>query len=170
MSFIFVLGVLVIVHEFGHFIVARMLGIRAEKFSIGFGPVIFGKKIGSTEFVVSLLPLGGFVKLAGEIPEETTGAVDEFQAKPLWQRTAVVLAGPAMNALLAYLLFVVVFFTGQPMLTSKVGKVLENTPAAAAGMREGDQIFEVSGRPVALWDEVLAAVRDKKSGLMLKVR
>ena len=155
LSFIFVLGVLVVIHEFGHFIVARMVGIRAEKFSIGFGPVLFSRKMGGTDFVISLLPLGGFVKLSGESPEEATGAADEFQGKALWQRLAVVLAGPFMNALLAYVLFVAVFITGQPTLVSKIGKVLADTPAASAGLKEGDRILSVNGAAVSTWDEVL---------------
>src|SRR5437879_4108170 len=92
--FLFVLSVLVIVHEFGHFIVAKLVGIRVEKFSIGFGPMIFGKKFGETEFCVSLLPLGGFVKMAGENPHESKGHKWEFNSKPLFQKFAVVLAGP----------------------------------------------------------------------------
>ena len=169
LSFVLVLGVLVIVHEFGHYIVACMVGIRAEKFSIGFGPVIFGKKIGGTEFVVSLLPLGGFVKLSGESPEEATGAPGEFQGKALWQRLAVVLAGPFMNALLAYVLFVVVFVSGQPTLISKVGKVLANTPAASAGLTEGDRILSVNGIAVTTWDEVLVQVHADRPQMVLSV-
>lgn len=169
LSFIFVLGVLVVVHEFGHFIVARLVGIRAEKFSIGFGPKIFARKIGQTEFIVSLLPLGGFVKLAGESPEEAKGEADEFQAKPLWQRIAVVLAGPAMNALLAYVLFVFVFLIGQPTLTSKIGKVLADTPAQAAGIVEGDRIITVNGVEVSTWDQVLEQVHVQTGELRLSV-
>ncbi len=169
LSFIFVLGVLVIMHEFGHYIVARMVGIRAEKFSIGFGPVLFSRKIGETEFVVSLLPLGGFVKLSGESPEEATGASGEFQGKALWQRLAVVLAGPAMNALLAYVLFVVVFVTGQPTLVSKIGKVLAETPAAKAGLKEGDRINSVNGKAVSTWDELLREVQFSPAETVLSV-
>jgi len=169
LSFIFVLGVLVVVHEFGHFLVARLVGIRAEKFSIGFGPVILSKKLGETEFVVSLLPLGGYVKLAGESPEEAKGEKWEFASKSLWQRTAVVLAGPLMNALLAYLLFVVVFVAGQPMAVSKIGRVLEGTPAAAAGLLEGDHILAVNGAPVTTWDEVLKGVHASTADVALSI-
>lgn len=169
LSFLFVLGVLVIVHEFGHFLAARAVGIRAEKFSIGFGPVIVSKKIGATEFIVSLLPLGGFVKLAGESPEEARGEKDEFSAKPLWQRLTVVLAGPLMNALLAYVLFAAVFLSGQPTLVSKIGKVLEGTPAASAGLREGDRILSVNGAPVSTWDEVLENVHKASGEVTLSI-
>ena len=169
LSFILVLGVLVVIHEFGHFIVARMVGIRAEKFSVGFGPVLFSRKMWGTEFVVSLLPLGGFVKLSGESPEEATGAADEFQGKALWQRLAVVLAGPVMNALLAYVLFVAVFVTGQPTLVSKIGKVLEDTPAAKAGLKEGDRILSVNGVAVSTWDAVLREVQAERTETLLSV-
>jgi regulator of sigma E protease len=168
-SFVFVLGVLVVIHEFGHFLMARAVGIRADKFSIGFGPVIFGKKFGDTEFVVSLLPLGGFVKLAGESPEEAKGGKDEFQGRPLWQRAAVVLAGPLMNALLAYVLFALVFLTGQPMLVAKIGKVLPDTPAAAAQLMENDRILAVNGTAVATWDEVLERVRERAERTQLSI-
>ena len=103
--FTFVLSVLVVVHEFGHFIVAKWVGIRVEKFSIGFGPVLFGRKFGETDFVFSALPLGGFVKMAGESPEDAQGHAWEFNSKPLLQKFAVVFAGPFMNAFLAFVLF-----------------------------------------------------------------
>lgn len=156
--FIFVLSVLIVVHEFGHFIVAKWTGVRVEKFSIGFGPVIFGRKFGETEFCVSLLPLGGFVKLAGESPEEVKGEPWEFNSKALWQKLLIVLAGPVMNAVLAFVLFWAIFIVGQPTLTTKIGRVLEGTPAQQAGLREGDRVLAVNGATVRLWEEVLAAV------------
>lgn len=167
--FSFVLGVLVIVHEFGHFLVARLCGIRVEKFSIGFGPMIFGKKIGETEFCVSLLPLGGFVKLAGENPEESKGAAWEFNSKSLTQRFAVVLAGPFMNAFLAFVLFFIIFWAGQPVLTATVGKVLEGTPAAKAGVLEGDRVLAVNGKSVKYWEDVLTEVRHNSQTLVFRV-
>ena len=158
LTFLFVLSVLVIVHEFGHFLVAKLVGIRVERFSIGFGPVVFGKKVGETEFVFSLLPLGGFVKMAGEDPNEAEGKEWEFNSKPLFQKFAVVLAGPLMNAVLAFVLFSAVFMIGQPTLTTRIGKVLEGTPAHAAGILEGDRITAVNGVKVALWEELLKEV------------
>ncbi len=169
LSFILVLGALVVIHEFGHYIVARLVGIRAEKFSIGFGPVIFGKKIGDTEFCVSILPLGGFVKLAGESPEEAKGAAWEFQSKSLLSRAAVVLAGPFMNALLAYVIFFFILLVGQPSLTSRIGKVLPDAPAAKAGFLENDKILEVDGKPVSIWEDVLKEVRQKKDSYKVRV-
>lgn len=157
--FLLVLSVLVVVHEFGHFIVARFVGIRVEKFSIGFGPVIFGKKFGDTDFCFSILPLGGFVKLAGENPEEATGKEWEFNSKTLGRKLAVVLAGPVMNAFLAFVFFSFVFLVGNPTLTNKIGRVLEDSPAQAAGLLEGDRIVSIGGEKVSTWEELLKAIR-----------
>lgn len=157
------------IHEFGHFIVAKMLGIRAEKFSIGFGPILFKKQIGETEFCVSLLPLGGFVKLSGESPEEAKGDAWEFQSKPLAHRVAVVLAGPLMNALLAYVLFVFIFLSGQPTLTARIGKILPDMPAAKAGLLENDKVLSVNGTAVSTWEEVLKEVRTEKETIRVQV-
>ena len=165
----FVLGVLVIVHEYGHFIVARWCGIRVEKFSIGFGPVIFSKKSSQTEYCVSLLPLGGFVKLAGESPEESRGEAWEFNAKPLAQRAAVVLAGPFMNAALAFVLFFFIFLVGQPTLLARIGKVIPDMPAALAGIREGDRVLSVNGRTVGLWEDVLREVHKNDETVVFRV-
>lgn len=167
--FLAVLSVLVVVHEFGHYIVARLVGIRVEKFSIGFGPVLFGKKIGDTEYCFSLLPLGGFVKMAGESPEEASGAAWEFNSKSLLQKFAVVFAGPFMNALLALILFSVIFLVGQPTMTSKIGKVLDGTPAKAAGILEGDKVIEVDGKKVGLWEDVLKEIHASQGAMTLKI-
>jgi regulator of sigma E protease len=167
--FILVLSVLVVVHEFGHYIVARLVGVRVEKFSIGFGPVIFGKKFGDTEYCVSLLPLGGFVKLAGESPEESKGASWEFNSKTLMQKFMVVFAGPLMNALLAFVIFTAIFLFGQPTLTTKIGKVMDGTPAHSAGIREGDKVLAVDGKSVALWTDILEIVQKSQSKLVFTI-
>ncbi len=167
--FVFVLGVLVIVHEFGHFIVAKWIGVRVEKFSIGFGPMIFGRKFGETEFCVSLLPLGGFVKLAGESAEEAKGMAWEFNSKSLWQKFSIVFAGPLMNAFLAFVIFSVIFMVGQPTLTTKIGKVMENTPAKTAGLLEGDRIAAMNGEKVSLWEDVLKVVHKGENEITFTV-
>ncbi len=103
--FLIVIGILVFVHEFGHFIMAKRAGVRVEKFSLGMGPKLFGYKKGDTEYMLSALPLGGYVKMAGENPdEEPTGAADEFQSKTVWQRAKIAATGPLTNILLAFLI------------------------------------------------------------------
>ena len=167
--FIFVLSVLVVVHEFGHFIVAKSVGIRVDKFSIGFGPVIYGKKFGETEFCVSLLPLGGFVKLAGESPEESQGAAWEFSSKSLWERLSVVLAGPLMNAFLAFVVFSFIFLIGNPTLGTRIGKVMEEAPAMTAGVLEQDKVLAVNGTPVNLWEDILKSIQKSKDQVIFTV-
>ncbi|MCG3176206.1 MAG: Metalloprotease MmpA [Candidatus Omnitrophica bacterium] len=169
LTFIAVLSVLVVIHEYGHYLMARLAGIRVDKFSIGFGPVLFGRKFGDTEFAFSLLPFGGYVKLAGESPEEAKGKPDEFQSKSSLQKLAVVVAGPLMNALLAFVLFTSVFLIGEPVLTTRIGKVLENTPASMAGLKEGDVIRAVDGQLVSDWEELLERIRATEGRLSLTV-
>lgn len=167
--FLLVLSVLVVVHEFGHFLMAKLAGIRVERFSIGFGPVLFGKTIAGTEFVFSLLPLGGFVKMAGENPGEAEGKEWEFNSKPLIWKFLVVFAGPFMNAFLAAALFSLVFATGQPMLTAKVGKIMDDTPAKAAGLAVGDKILAVNGVSVYYWEDLLKEIRKDSEEIRLTV-
>lgn len=167
--FIFVLGGLVVIHEWGHFIVARLVGIRCERFSVGFGPVILMKKWGETEYCVSLLPLGGFVKLAGESPEDAAGHPWEFNSKKLWQKTVVVLAGPLMNAFLAFVLFSAVFCVGEPSLSTKIGKVLDDSPARSAGLLADDVVKKVDGDAVSEWPELLEAIRRSEGPMVFSV-
>ena len=159
LSFIFVLGILVFVHEFGHFIVARLCGIRVEKFSLGFPPKLISKKVGHTEYILSWIPLGGYVKLAGENPEESTGANPwEFLAQPVWKRSLVIVAGPVMNFLLAIVFFWgILFVSGQhtPNLESTViGQLTPGGPAEKAGLKPGDKILSVNGIQVTNFDQM----------------
>src|SRR5687768_14585189 len=159
-SFLFVLGVLVFVHELGHFLVARWHGVRVHTFSLGFGPKLLKFRRGDTEYCISAVPLGGYVKLAGETVEEArTGAPDEFLSKSKWVRFQVYLAGPIMNILLAIVVLAVVFAQEADIPTYEqaapvIGQVAPDSPAAAAGLRPGDQILSVQGRPVATWDQL----------------
>ncbi len=163
-AFIFVLSVLVFVHELGHFLMARRLGVRVLTFSIGFGPKIIKFTRGDTEYCVSAIPLGGYVKMAGENPEETrTGADDEFMSKTKWERFQVLVMGPVMNLILAVLVMWVVLYQGAevPAFESEppvVGRVVEDSPAEQAGIAVGEQIISVAGRVVATWDELFVAV------------
>jgi regulator of sigma E protease len=173
-AFVVVLGVLILVHEWGHFIVARLSGVGVERFSIGFGPVLWRYRGKQTEYCVSAFPLGGYVKMMGddENPLEggKTGAVDPAQAfntKPLPVRFLIVFAGPAMNAVLAVVIFALVFmFLGRPVVPAMVGRVTEGGPAARAGLAAGDRITAVDGRPVEYWEDVLRAVQDQRGGAL----
>ena len=165
LAFLFVLGVLVFVHELGHFLVARFHGVRVHTFSLGFGPRLFSFRRGDTEYCISVIPLGGYVKLAGEnaLEEEASGssdplASDQFMAKSKWVRFQVYVAGPVMNILLAIVVGAVVLSRGAdvPIYRSGppvIGSVEEGKPAAAAGLRAGDLVVSVDGVPMSTWDE-----------------
>ncbi|MEZ5318836.1 MAG: RIP metalloprotease RseP [Vicinamibacterales bacterium] len=159
LAFLFVLGVLVFVHELGHFLVARWYGVRVITFSLGFGPKIFTVKRGGTEYCVSAVPLGGYVKLAGEtVEEERSGEPDEFLSKSRWIRFQVYLAGPVMNFILAFIVLTASLMGGAdvPVVNSSpvvVGAVTADSPAARAGIQPGDRVLSVDGRDVPTWDD-----------------
>lgn len=163
-TFALVLSILIIVHEWGHFFVAQRLGIRVERFSIGFGPVIGRWQGKDTEFCVSAIPLGGYVKLAGETHAELTGAGWEFNSRPPLQRFGVIAAGPFLNALLAFVLFSIVYWSGYPTPTTEVGSLVEGFPAQKAGVQAGDQITEIDGQKVTNWEELLERIRSHTQG------
>ncbi len=164
LAFLFVLGVLVFVHELGHFLLARRHGVRCLTFSLGFGPKLLQTKRGDTVYCISAIPLGGYVKMAGESPEdEREGKDDEFLSKSKWQRFQILIAGPAMNIILAVVVMTVVLYQGAQIPAYEdqppvVGSVAEDSPAEAAGIRLGDRILSVAGRQVDTWDELVYAV------------
>jgi regulator of sigma E protease len=167
LSFIVVLGILIFVHEFGHFIVARKLGVGVTKFSFGFGPKLFGVRRGETEYLLSAIPLGGYVKMVGEseteeVPPDQLGR--SFSHKPIWVKMAVVAAGPIGNLLFAILVFWVVFLGGVPSLTTKIGEVIEGTPAARAGILKGDLVLRVDGEKVTNWEQLAGRIRTGSPG------
>lgn len=168
-SAIIVIGVLVLVHEFGHFIVARFFNVKVLKFSIGFGPKLFGIKGQETEYLVSAVPLGGYVKLYGEEDEEI---IDErerafcFQ-KPL-KKISIVFAGPLFNFLFAFLVFFIVNSVGYKTVSSKVGEVKEGYPAYVAGIKNGDFIIKIEGKDVKVWEDVSNVIK-ASSGKPLSV-
>ena len=160
--FIITLSILIIVHEFGHFIAAKRLGVRIEKFSLGFGPKIFKKNIGGTDYILSLIPLGGYVKMAGDSLEDFKNKEDEFLSLAPGKRAKIIAAGPLLNYVLAFFCFWVVFFIGYPTLTNKVGELIENFPAKTAGVLAGDKIIMVDTHPVKYWDEISEIIHNKK--------
>jgi regulator of sigma E protease len=167
LRFIVVIGVLILVHELGHFAVARLTGVGVERFSIGFGPVLMRWRGKETEYCLSLIPMGGYVKMMGEenpmeggdaLPYDSAKA---FALKPLWARFLIVFAGPGMNFVLAMVIFTVVFATfGRPVWPAAVGRVAEGSPAAAAGLKTGDVVEDVNGRPVKYWEDLERTLAD----------
>ncbi|HEX4914389.1 MAG TPA: RIP metalloprotease RseP, partial [Vicinamibacterales bacterium] len=158
LAFLFVLGVLVFIHELGHFLLARWNGVRVLTFSLGFGPKILKVQRGDTEYCVSIIPLGGYVKMAGENPEDgPSGKEDEFLSKTKWQRFQVLIMGPLMNLVLALVVMALVLYQGaevpayeqQPVV---VGSVLPDSAAAKAGIQPGDRIVAVDDVPVETWE------------------
>lgn len=169
---IVVLGVLIFVHELGHFLAAKAVDIRVVRFSIGLGPKMFGVTRGETEYVVSWLPLGGYVKMAGMADEEVMGRLEggveeepepsprDFEAKPVWARGLVLSAGVLMNALFAFGAFSVVA-AGQTVVEPVIGEVTDPSPAAEAGIRAGDRIVAVDGEAVRGWRDVVIRIQGR---------
>lgn len=167
LAFVFVLGVLIFVHELGHFLMARRIGVRVITFSLGFGPKVVGFHRGDTEYCISAVPLGGYVKMAGETPDDPrTGKPDEFLSKTKWQRFQVLIMGPVMNILLAVVLMWVVLMQGArvPAFLDRapvVGAVASGSPAERGGIRPGDRIERVAGRAVTTWEQLSIAIGTK---------
>jgi len=193
-NFIIVLGILIFIHELGHFLVAKWMGVKVEKFSLGFGPKLFGRQIGETEYLVSAFPLGGYVKMFGEggfnevemieqddmlassdpAPVETVTLSDadkarSFSHKSIPQRMAIVFAGPLFNMLFAWLLLILLYMTGMPILKATVGDVFPNKPAALAGMQKGDLITAVNGQRVIQWEDFSARMATVTDSVTLTI-
>jgi len=152
-----VLGILVFVHELGHFLAAKACGIRVLAFSLGFGNPVFKKNVGGTEYRISSIPFGGYVKMAGENPEEaTTGAADEFRSKPVWQRMTVAIAGPFFNYITAFFMLWLLFVIGieRPLYMEQmtIGGVEPASSADSAGILAGDSVTAINGKPVENWE------------------
>src|SRR5437667_4492425 len=164
LSFAFVLGVLVFVHELGHFLAAKRVGIRVLKFQLGFNPTILSIRRGETVYGIGALPLGGYVKMAGENPdEERTGRPDEFLSKNKWQRFFVLIMGPTMNLLLAVVLLAIVLYQGADVPAFEdeppiVGVVAAGSPAEKSGIQPGDRIISVADHNVDTWEQFLITI------------
>lgn len=161
--FLIILSIMILVHEFGHFITARRLGIRVEKFSLGFGQKLLSYKKSSTEYCLCLIPFGGYVKLSGDSWQECKGEKHEFLGRKVSDRFKVIVAGPALNYALAYLCFWSVNVVGYPNLTAKVGEVMKGYPAQDAGLLEDDTVISADGKAVKYWQELQDIIRNKKT-------
>lgn len=167
LAVILVLGLLIFFHELGHFIVARLLRIGVPVFSLGFGPKLFGFFHGGTEYRLSAVPLGGYVKLAEENPDDpSAGKVppeESFSLRPPWQRILVVAAGPVFNFVLAFFIYWGLFwFHGQQELLPVIGQVVENSPAEAAGLQPGDRVLVVDGVEITYWRELSEIIQQSE--------
>ena len=164
LAFVFVIGVLVFVHELGHFMAARRIGIRVLTFSVGFGPKLLTTRRGDTEYCVSVIPLGGYVKMAGEnLDDNHTGADDEFMSKSKWERFQVLIMGPVMNVVFAIVVMTFVLYNGTQIpvyqdMPPVVGSVVEDSVAEVVGIQVGDQILSVEGTPTETWSDLFVAV------------
>ena len=164
LSFVLALGILIFVHELGHFLFAKLFGVTVEKFSLGFGPKIFGWKRGETEYLVSAIPLGGYVKMLGEGDEGNVGEADKgrsFAEKSPGQRIGIVAAGPIFNLIFAFFVYSIILMVGVDMLTAKVD-VVKDKPAARAGLVDNDVVKSINGKPVRFWDDVAQAIGESE--------
>lgn len=173
------LGILIFVHEFGHFLFAKLLGVKVLKFSLGFGPKLLGRKFGDTEYLISAVPLGGYVKMLGQSdnPQEEEEEIAEeekvraYNFQPIWKRFLIVFSGPFFNLIFAAFIFVLVFLSGVPVPQPDIGKVEENSPAAAAGLSTGDRVIRIDGKDVASWHDISEAISDNQGKkLLFKVK
>jgi len=161
--FVLILSLLIIVHEFGHFMAAWRAGVRVEEFSLGFGPQLFARKIGETKYSLSLIPLGGYVKMAGDAIGECKGAADEYFSKSPGKRFQIIFCGPLLNYILGFLFFWFILFTGYPTLTAKVGGLIDGYGAQLAGLQVADKIIEINGKKVYYWEDLQSQIQKNKN-------
>ncbi len=160
--FLSVLSILIIVHEWGHFYAARRLGVDVERFSIGFGPKLFSWTSKGTEFMVSAIPLGGYVKMAGDERDQCKGGKNEFFSHRPLHRAVIVAMGPIINFVFAYVCFYMLCVSGLPVLGTTIGKIMQGFPAEAAGLKSGDQVLRINGVDIKSWEELQAVVSRAK--------
>ncbi len=169
--FVLFLGFLIFFHEFGHYSMARLLGIKVLTFSFGFGPRLFGVKLGDTDYRISAIPLGGYVRMLGDDPQELPNPADwdkGFLTAPVWKKSLIALAGPLFSLLLPFLAYMAIYSTRANETASRIGSVLRDGPAWQAGIRPGDRIMKVDGQEVDYWWQLRNAVSGKP-GVHLKV-
>jgi len=165
-ALVIVLGVLIFFHELGHFLVARLLGVGVETFSLGFGPKMIGKKIGITDYRISAVPLGGYVKMVGEQPDADLDPADiplSFTHKNVFKRILIVAAGPFFNILLALIIFYGIFqISGMLILKPSIGEINEGTPAYRTGLKKGDLVVSIDGVKISTWEDMAKMITTSK--------
>jgi regulator of sigma E protease len=167
-----VLSALIFFHELGHYTAARLMGVYVEVFSIGFGKKIFGFRWLETEWRIAAIPLGGYVRMKGQddlAPAETSGESDSYNMKKPWQRIFILVAGPAANFVLAFFLYIFIGLGGPQVLSPVVGSVVENSPAAVAGLKPNDTILKVNGIDVATWKEMADSIKNGNGSVSFMV-
>jgi regulator of sigma E protease len=172
LSAIILLGVIIFVHELGHFLFAKLTGVKVLKFSLGFGPKLIGKTYGDTEYLISAVPLGGYVKMLGEMPGDEMKEEEKqfaFNNQAVWKRFIIVFCGPLFNLLFAAVIFFFTFLNGIPVLVPEIGSVIQGTPAGKAGLIRGDRIVEIDGVAIRQWDEMTEVIH-KNPGKHLDVK
>lgn len=166
MTFLFaiiLLGIIIFIHELGHFLSAKWMGVKVLKFSLGFGPKLAGRKYGDTEYCISSIPLGGYVKMLGEEPGEELKAEEKslaFNYQPVWKRFVIVASGPVFNILFAVIIFFLVFLSGFPVLVPEIGSVMPDSPAEIAKLIKGDRIIGIDGITINQWDEMTTLIHN----------
>ncbi len=169
-ALVIVLGVLIFFHELGHFLVARLLGVGVETFSLGFGPKMIGKKIGITDYRISAIPLGGYVKMVGEQPDADLDPADiplSFTHKHVFKRILIVAAGPFFNILLALVIFYGIFqISGMLILKPSIGEVNEGTPAYRTGLKKGDLVVSIDGVKISSWEDMAKMITTSKGNTL----
>lgn len=169
---IVILGVLILAHELGHFLMAKLLSVKVLEFSLGFGPVMLRKRIGETDFLLSSIPLGGYVKMLGE---ETNDVIEErekhraFATQTILKRAAIIISGPFFNMLLAFLLITFIFTSGMHVYSSEIGTVRANSPAARAGVKAGDIVLRVNGNETRTYEDIIRSIQDNPEKSLLLI-
>jgi regulator of sigma E protease len=167
-----VLSVLIFFHELGHFTAARFFGVQVDVFSIGFGKKLYSKMIGKTQWSISAIPLGGYVKMKGQDDTDPTNISyddDSYNTKKPWQRIIILLAGPFANFLMAFLLYLAISYMGVPKLLAYVGEVGKDTPAYQAGLQKEDKIVQINGNNILYWENIGKHINDSKDDITLIV-
>jgi regulator of sigma E protease len=169
LSAIILLGIIIFVHELGHFLFAKLMGVRVLKFSLGFGPKLIGKKYGDTAYLISEIPLGGYVKMLGETEEDELKEEERpfaYNHQPVWKRFFIVFSGPLFNILFAIVIFFFSFVYGLPVLVPEIGDIMPDTPAAKAGLMKQDRITEINGVHIDQWDEMTEIIHQNPGTLL----